>query len=336
MRPELTTIKETFAAAGVLIFTVLAGCGGVGTTPGAAPEIARSENAASSNDTLLADTKWRLVEIQSMDDAVGIVRPDDPSLYTMRLDADGTVHMRLNCNRANGLWTAEPSADPSNGVFRFGMLATTKALCPPPSLDEKIAADAKYVRGYLMKENRLYLSLFADGGIYAWGPESEVRFSKEPNAAIEEAILRASPDYTKAVVNIGGAGGLARYIYNIVDLNGDGNQEALVYLLGSIFCGSGGCNLYLFSQEKQGYTLVNTFPISRLPVIVSPQKTNGWHNLIRPEYGGGAPPSYVVHVFDGKHYVERQRLPGSIAPEGKRYLADEFTYQDGIPLEPTK
>ena len=87
------------------------------------------------------------------------------------------------------------------------MLATTKALCPPPSLDEKIAADAKYVRGYMMKENRLYLSLFADGGIYAWEPESEVRFSKEPNAAIEEAILRTSPDYTKAVVNIGSAGG---------------------------------------------------------------------------------------------------------------------------------
>jgi hypothetical protein len=335
LRLKFTSTKETFTAILILIFTVLTGCSGIGTTPVAAPLIAGSENPASSNSNPLADTHWRLVEIQSMDDAVGVVRPDDPSLYTMRLNADGTVHMRLACRRANGSWTAEPSADPANGRFRFGLLAATKALCPPPSLDEKIAADAKYVRGYLMKDNRLYLSLFADGGIYTWEPVSELRFSKKPNAAIEEAILRASPDYTKAVVNIESAGGLARYIYNVVDLNGDGNQEALVYLLGSIFCGSGGCNLFLFSQGKQGYTLVNTFPISRLPVIVSPQKTNGWHNLIRPESGGGAPPSNVLHVFDGKHYVERQRLPGNIAPKGKRYLAGEFTYQDGIPLKPT-
>ena len=79
----------------------------------------------------------------------GVVRPDDPSLYTMRLNADGTVHMRLNCNRAKGTWTAEPGADPTNGGFRFGLLATTKALCPSPSLEEKIAADTKYVSGYM-------------------------------------------------------------------------------------------------------------------------------------------------------------------------------------------
>ncbi|MFZ1954690.1 MAG: META domain-containing protein [Desulfobacterales bacterium] len=336
MRPNLFTFKGTFEAAAILILTVLFGCGGFETTPGNAPEIVTSGNAATLTYNPLADTEWRLVEIRSMDDAVGVVRPDDPSLYTMRLNADGKVYLRLGCNRANGSWTSEPSADPANGRFRFSLLSTNKALCPPPSLDEKIATDTKYVRGYLIRENRLYLSLFADGGIYTWEPEGEARFSKEPDSAIEEAILRASPDYARAVAAIGGTGGRARYIYNIVDLNGDGNQEALVYLLGSIFCCSGGCNLFLFSQGHQEYTLVNNFPISRLPVIVSPQKTNGWNNLIRLESGGGVPPTYVVHAFDGKHYVERQRLPGNDAPKGKRYLAGEFTFQDGIPLEPAK
>ena len=69
----------------------------------------------------------------------------------------------------------------------------------------------------------------------AWESDDGVRFFQEPNTAIEEAILRASPDYTKAVVEIGGASGRARYIYNIVDLNGDGNPEAFVYLIGSFF-----------------------------------------------------------------------------------------------------
>lgn len=49
-----------------------------------------------------------------MDDAQGTTRPDDPSLYTMTLNADGTASLRLNCNRATGSWTAEPS-----GIFAW-------------------------------------------------------------------------------------------------------------------------------------------------------------------------------------------------------------------------
>jgi heat shock protein HslJ len=103
-----------------------------------------------------------------MDDAIGTLRPDDPSRYTMRLKGDGTVTMRLNCNRASGTWSVKPSGSDDSGRFEFGALATTRALCPPPSLDAKIAAHAKYIRSYLLKDDRLYLSLMADGGIYAW------------------------------------------------------------------------------------------------------------------------------------------------------------------------
>jgi hypothetical protein len=54
-----------------------------------------------------------------------------------------------------------------------------------------------------------------------------------------------------------------------VDLSGDGQDEVLVYLLGSIFCGTGGCNLLLLEGAGDGYTLINEFPISRVPIIVS-------------------------------------------------------------------
>jgi heat shock protein HslJ len=107
-----------------------------------------------------------------MDDAVGTVRPDESSLYTMHLNGDSTVTMHLNCNRASGTWRAEPSTDDSSGRFGFGPLATTRALCPPPSSDERIATDAEYIRSYLLKDGRLYLSLMADGGIYAWEPDT--------------------------------------------------------------------------------------------------------------------------------------------------------------------
>ena len=107
-----------------------------------------------------------------------------------------------------------------------------------------------------------------------------------------------------------------------------------VYLLGPFFCGTGGCNLMLFTKAQDGYLLVNDFPISRLPVIVSGDKTGGWNNIVRLESGGGAPPTYVTHTFDGKHYVERDRMPADTAPEGKRYLTGELTFDKGIPLEP--
>ena len=129
-----------------------------------------STGALSGNP--LAGTSWRLVEFQSMDDAIGTVRPDDPSLYTMRLNSDGTVTMRLNCNHAHGTWSVKPGGNGVSGRFEFGQLTTTRALCPPPSMDESIAAHAKFIRSYLLKNDRLYLSLMADGGIYAWEPDT--------------------------------------------------------------------------------------------------------------------------------------------------------------------
>ena len=103
-----------------------------------------------------------------MDDAIGSTRVADPSQYTMRLNADGSVALRLNCNSAAGTWSAEAATDPSSGRFEFGPLAATMASCPPPGVDEQVTRQAPYVRSYLLKDGRLYLSLMADGGIFVW------------------------------------------------------------------------------------------------------------------------------------------------------------------------
>jgi heat shock protein HslJ len=118
----------------------------------------------------LQGTSWQLVGIQSMDDAQGLRRPRDASRYTLSLQADGRAVLQLDCNRATGSWRVEPSADPGNGGFRFGPLASTKVLCPAPSLGEPLARQLPYVRGYLLRDGRLNLSLLADGGILIWEP----------------------------------------------------------------------------------------------------------------------------------------------------------------------
>ncbi|HEY6133657.1 MAG TPA: META domain-containing protein [Rubrivivax sp.] len=118
----------------------------------------------------LALTSWELVRFQSMDDAQGTTHVEDPSLYTISFGADGRVSLRANCNRGAGSWQATPAADGRSGSLDFGALAATRALCPPPSLDEKLLRDMAFVRGYLLRDGQLHLSLMADAGIYSWRP----------------------------------------------------------------------------------------------------------------------------------------------------------------------
>lgn len=165
-------------AAALLAGVVLVGCGAPAEKGSAPAEQRPPAPAAGAADTSgpaaagtpLAGTAWRLLEIQSMDDAVGTTRVADPTLYTMRLNPDGSVAFRLNCNTATGTWSAEAGPDPSSGRFEFGPLAATLAMCPPPSVDEQVTKQAPYFRSYLLKDGRLYLSLMADGGIFVWEP----------------------------------------------------------------------------------------------------------------------------------------------------------------------
>ena len=174
-------MQDLLAAATLtlVIGGVAAGCGAPSSDPEPAaatdsgPPVAESTGQVPVPGTLanpLADTEWRLVEFLSMDDSIGAIRPDDPSAYTMRLDGDGTVAMQLGCNRGAGTWAVEFAEDGQSGRFEFGLLATTRAFCPPPSMDQRIAADADFVRGFLLRDGRLYLSLVADTGIYEWEP----------------------------------------------------------------------------------------------------------------------------------------------------------------------
>ena len=107
---------------------------------------------------------WQLIEFRSNNDSVGIKKPDFPANYTMTLRPDGSLNMQLNCNRGSGSY----KANISTGQITFEPVAMTKALCPPPSMDEFIAMQMVYVRSYILKEDRLYLNLMADGGTFVW------------------------------------------------------------------------------------------------------------------------------------------------------------------------
>lgn len=114
---------------------------------------------------------WELVAIQSMDDAQGTTRISHPEKFTVNFAPDGRANFRIDCNRGNASWKATPSTDSSSGSLEFGPLAATKMMCPPDSHAQKVMRDLVYVRSYLLKDGKLYLSLMADGGIYEWQPQ---------------------------------------------------------------------------------------------------------------------------------------------------------------------
>lgn len=116
-------------------------------------------NAASD----LGGRSWQLVKFEGGDGKS--LAPADKTKYTIAFASDGSVSVRIDCNRGRGTWK---SAEPSQ--LQFGPLALTRAMCPPAPLNDRIPKDWQYVRSYILKEGHLFLSLMADGGTYEFEP----------------------------------------------------------------------------------------------------------------------------------------------------------------------
>ena len=132
---------------------VLAACS---SAPAPAPAPAESP-ASATRPANLEGTSWRLIQISMSD---GVTRPAiDRSRYTLGFGASEVLHVRFDCNRGHGNWK---SSGPGN--LEFGPLALTRAMCPPGSLHDQLVRQWPYVRSYLLKDGKLFLSLMADGG----------------------------------------------------------------------------------------------------------------------------------------------------------------------------
>jgi len=119
--------------------------------------------AQSSSSTSLAGTSWQLVKFQSSDDKK--ITPDDRTKYTISFGANGRASIRLDCNRGSGSYESK-----GPNQLEFGRFAITLMMCPPGSLQNRVARDLGAVRSYVIKDGHLFLSLMADGGIYEFEP----------------------------------------------------------------------------------------------------------------------------------------------------------------------
>ena len=127
--------------------------------------IAACSCASAQAGPTLAGTTWQLVSLQSMDDQQGTTTLDDPAKYTVAFGTDGRAAFRIDCNRGNGSWEATES-----GELTFGPIATTLMACPPPTIDQRVSSALSQVRGYVLEDGRLHMSMQADSGILTWEP----------------------------------------------------------------------------------------------------------------------------------------------------------------------
>ena len=95
---------------------------------------------------------------------------------------------------------------------------------------------------------------------------------------------------------------ISTYKYAFVDLNDDGNDDAVVLITDNQYCGSGGCSFVIFTGEAGGFKLVSSSTTTREPILLLPEKKKGWHTLSVLISGGGAKPGQVLMRFNGTKY----------------------------------
>ena len=142
----------------VLVAATITGCDR-SAPPDAKPAAATPAVPAAS----LAGTSWQLIKFTGSDGSK--LEPDDRTKYTLAFQPDGAVVARIDCNRGRGTWKSD-----APGQLVLGPLALTRAMCPPGSMHDRVAADLGAVRAYALKDAHLFLSLMADGGTYEYEP----------------------------------------------------------------------------------------------------------------------------------------------------------------------
>ena len=145
----MSLIRISTAVAIPLILLV-AGC----TQPSKAPE------AASDllDGFVLADTSWELTAITDNQTQGSTVANVETGLYTMLIRADGTAAFRLDCNRGFGTWEGEARTSPNSGSLTFSETGVTKALCPPQSISDRVAADISKFGTFRIEGEQLLLT----------------------------------------------------------------------------------------------------------------------------------------------------------------------------------
>jgi heat shock protein HslJ len=123
---------------------------------GPRPAGSRSAEAAA---VIGVEWKWLVSRYNNDTEA----RPADPGRYRLRLEPDGSLRVRVDCNQAGGRYRIEGS------VIAIEVTHATLAACEPGSLDHTFRRDLGAAAIYFMRQGRLFLDLKYDTGTMEFG-----------------------------------------------------------------------------------------------------------------------------------------------------------------------
>lgn len=108
----------------------------------------------AGDDITGAEWKWQQTLYNNDQRAV----PGDPSHYTITFKPDGSLNIRADCNRAGGKYTLERSS------LTIKVTYSTRAACPPDSLEQTFLKNLNAAAIYFMREGHLDIDLKYDTG----------------------------------------------------------------------------------------------------------------------------------------------------------------------------
>ncbi len=154
------------------------------------------------------------------------------------------------------------------------------------------------------------------------------------SAAVETSLRSFLQNYDEVLAR--GHDRTTRYFAALVDLNGDGAPEAIVYLSDGGWCGSGGCTTLILARTDSGFRLVTKVTVTRPPIRVLAGTSHGWHDIAVWVRGGGILKGYEAELrFDGKTYPNNPSMRPALHLAGR--VAGRIVVpasQEGTPLYP--
>jgi heat shock protein HslJ len=92
--------------------------------------------------------------------------PADPRRYTVEFVDDGSLAIKADCNRVRGSYTDDGS------TLTIELGPSTKAACPPDSLDSEFLRDLAAASTYALESGALRIDLKLDTGSMQLAPAS--------------------------------------------------------------------------------------------------------------------------------------------------------------------
>ena len=107
-------------------------------------------------DQMLIDTLWKWQQTLYSNDTKSL--PPNPENYTLKLLPDGKINIRADCNLGGGVYTLR------GNEISIQITHTTRAACPPESLEQSYIQDLNVAGRYRVEDEFLYIDLKNDTG----------------------------------------------------------------------------------------------------------------------------------------------------------------------------